>query len=118
VATQPIPARSTHSPAPWDRNCFIHQMIGKVRIHLTKNKLPGDFREARGKCRILIAVSGGPSSRAMLDIVAQYNGEVTNEQARRFGGLHIAHIDEQALGHPSFKVSMLDLPVGGVGRIE
>ncbi|RKP14733.1 hypothetical protein BJ684DRAFT_18886 [Piptocephalis cylindrospora] len=77
--------------------CFIHQMTGKVRTHLTRTPLPGDIREVRGKCRVLLAFSGGPSSRVLLDMVAHYTGEHVNQQARRFGEISVVHVDESIL---------------------
>ncbi|RUP51151.1 hypothetical protein BC936DRAFT_149634 [Jimgerdemannia flammicorona] len=81
--------------ATYCKSCFLFTFVGKFRTIIMKSKV---VSQKEGE-RVLLAFSGGPSSRAMLHLLSDFQYIVPHETSKRqlFSGVTICHIDESAL---------------------
>ncbi|KAG2180005.1 hypothetical protein INT43_003792, partial [Umbelopsis isabellina] len=78
------------------RSCFDFLFIGKYRTCVNRSKaISQKFRTGK----LLVAVSGGPSSTAMLNLTAAFMSAKPHEQKKIhvFAEAFVCHIDETAL---------------------
>ncbi|CAG8644177.1 19498_t:CDS:10, partial [Dentiscutata erythropus] len=74
--------------------CFQHAFVGKFRKNMDKLRSANSQGE-----KVLVGFSGGPSSRAMLQLLNDYNEVLPNEISKKplFSEVLVCHIDESPI---------------------
>ncbi|ORX97935.1 hypothetical protein K493DRAFT_406773 [Basidiobolus meristosporus CBS 931.73] len=86
--------------AQYCKQCFTHTFVGKFRIIVSKSK----FVVGRKECKpnVLLAFSGGPSSRALIHMMKDFhigdNPEIKKKTI--LGNVKICHVDESVVCGP------------------
>ncbi|KAI9598063.1 hypothetical protein BDF19DRAFT_411404 [Syncephalis fuscata] len=89
--------------------CFQRNVGSKFRTVIGKLRTP--VEDAGGKASILLAYSGGPASRVLLQLADDFNNA---NRSQRFAAYTICHVDESALfdDNPSMKAASTDFLEG------
>ncbi|KAF0460340.1 cytoplasmic tRNA 2-thiolation protein 2 [Gigaspora margarita] len=76
------------------KQCFQHAFVGKFRKNMDKLRSANSQGE-----KVLVGFSGGPSSRAMLQLLSDYNEVLPNERSKKplFSEVLVCHIDESPI---------------------
>ncbi|RIA91741.1 hypothetical protein C1645_847160 [Glomus cerebriforme] len=74
------------------RKCFQHVFVGKFRKNIEKSRNASNSGSGE---KVMIGFSGGPSSRAMLQLISEYNEVLPQKQF--YSEIVVCHIDESLL---------------------
>ncbi|GBC00104.1 hypothetical protein RclHR1_03750003 [Rhizophagus clarus] len=74
------------------KKCFQHVFVGKFRKNVEKSRTASNFSSGE---KVMIGFSGGTSSRAMLQLISEYNEAIPHK--RVYSEIVVCHIDESLL---------------------
>ncbi|KAK9727632.1 Cytoplasmic tRNA 2-thiolation protein 2, variant 2 [Basidiobolus ranarum] len=85
--------------AQYCKQCFLHTLVGKFRVMISKSK----FVVGRKECKpnVLLAFSGGASSRALVHMMNEFHvGDPAVKKKTILDNVKICHIDESIICGP------------------
>uniref|UniRef100_U9SUL9 Cytoplasmic tRNA 2-thiolation protein 2 n=1 Tax=Rhizophagus irregularis (strain DAOM 181602 / DAOM 197198 / MUCL 43194) TaxID=747089 RepID=U9SUL9_RHIID len=88
------------------KKCFQHVFVGKFRKNVEKSRTASSYGSGE---KIMVGFSGGPSSRAMLQLINEYNEAIPHK--RVYSEIVVCHIDESLLLNQKSTIPLIEQSV-------